>query len=87
MSFALSPPVTSYSAPVTSATALEARKTAPGETSSGSSQPTFNGTVSARMSCASCGDGFQADGVGFHQSIRYSASDSSERYRAVDNGN
>ncbi len=34
-SFALSPPVTSYSAPVTMAAASEARKTAAGEMSSG----------------------------------------------------
>ena len=47
MSFALSPPVTSYSAPVTIFAASEARNTAAGEISSGSSQPTFSGTVGA----------------------------------------
>ena len=42
MSLALSPPVTSYSAPVTMLAASEARKTAAGEMSSGCNQPTLH---------------------------------------------
>ncbi len=57
MSFALSPPVTSYSAPVTMAAASEARNTAAGEMSSGCSQPTFRGTVGERLSQACWGVG------------------------------
>src|SRR3954449_989371 len=57
MSLALSPPVTSDSAPVTIAAASEARKTAAGEMSSGCSQPTLSGTVGARLSEACCGVG------------------------------
>jgi hypothetical protein len=56
--FALSPPVTSYSAPVTIAAASDARNTATGEMSSAASQPTFSGTVGARTSQACCGVGF-----------------------------
>jgi len=62
MSLALSPPVTSYSAPVTMLAASEARNTAAGEISSGCNQPTFIGTVAARMSQASCGDGWDGSG-------------------------
>lgn len=57
MSLALSPPVTSYSAPVTMAAASEARNTAAGETSSGCSQPTLSATVGALTSQACCGVG------------------------------
>ena len=45
MSLALSPAVTSYSAPVTRLAASEARNTATGEMSSGCNQPTRSGTV------------------------------------------
>jgi hypothetical protein len=50
--------VTSYSAPVTIAAASLAKNTAAGEMSSGCGQPTFSGTVGARMSQVSCGLGF-----------------------------
>jgi hypothetical protein len=62
MSLALSPPVTSYSAPVTILAASEARNTAAGEMSSGGNQPTFSGTVGARISQAYCGDGWSSFG-------------------------
>src|SRR4029079_18052154 len=63
LTLAASPPVAANSAPVTSAAASEARKTATGEMSSGCSQPTCSGTVGARASQVSCAVGYGGDGL------------------------